>query len=84
MVMSEVTMNFPELPHYFTVKATVDVEKERVSVEVESSVHVKRKEKMSISFTMDYVETYPKSFRNEVLDYIVKRYGLKAESLRYH
>lgn len=81
---STVTMDFPELPHYLTVKATVDGDKERVSVSVESSIHVKRESKMSISFTMGYVETYPTAFRNEVLAYVVKKYGLKADPLRYH
>ena len=79
--MSESVMQFSELPHYLTVKKIVD--DDTVSVVVESTIHVEKVVKMPTSFSIAFVASYPGSFRADVLAFVVKRYGLQREPLRY-
>lgn len=79
--MSESVMQFSELPHYLTVKKVVDGD--TVSVVVESTIHVEKVVKMPTSFEVEFVRLYPGTFRADVLAFVVNRYGLKKEPVRY-
>ena len=67
-------MIFPELPYYLMVTAVV--KNNVVSVEVESKVHKNRKITLSRQYTIDYVQSYPLAFREEVLMMTKTRYNV--------
>ena len=86
--MSTHKMHFPELPHYLTVKRIIERDEYAreggtVRVVVESTIHVQREIEMPTSFSLGFVQTYPNRFRNDVLCFVTKTYGLKPEPLRY-
>lgn len=75
-------VGYAELPYYLTVEMIVDREKERASFRVKSSVHVNKEWSLPTAYSLEYFESRPNSVRAEVLDHIVKFYGLKLE-MRY-
>lgn len=79
--MLEMLMHFPELPHYLKVKRIVDGD--TVSVAIESNIHAEKVVKMPTSFSIGFIDLYPGRFRDDVLAFVVKRYGLKQEPVRY-
>jgi hypothetical protein len=75
-------MTFPELPHYLTIKKVVDGD--TVKVQVESTIHVNRLVTMPTQFSTDFVRNKPNTFRNDVLCFVVRRYGLTLSPRHYH
>lgn len=74
-------MPFPELPYYLTVYQIT--EGNTVRIEVESKIHVNKVVEMPTSFSTDFVASKPGTFRKDVLDFIIRRYGLKLEPPKY-
>ena len=74
-------MPFSELPHYLTVKMeTVD---DIVKVRVESTIHTNRVVDCPTQWSVGFVQDKPNTFRDDVLCWVVKRYGLAPAPLRY-
>lgn len=76
MSIEEVEIQFPELPYYLTVKKIINLDENNVKVMVESRIHVNRRVEMPTSFSIDFVQTRPNTFKNDVLNFINRRYGL--------
>lgn len=74
-------MYFPELPFYLTVYRTI--KDNSVSVEVHSTIHVNKIVKLPTSWSVGFVQSYPRQFVGDVLDLIVKYYGLKPSPITY-
>jgi hypothetical protein len=77
-------MGFAELPDNFIVIAKCEkwvgafnIIHHSVKVEIHSSLHVEKIVNMPNSFSRDFVEEYPETFRRDVLNYIIKTYGLR-------
>lgn len=79
--MTTNVIHFPELPYYLTVKQIVDGD--TVRVQVESKIHVNRVVDMPTQFSVGFVNDRPNAFRNDVLSWVIKRYGLTPEPVRY-
>lgn len=77
------TIKFSELPHYLTVKKITDVESDNVRVEVESTIHTNRVVKMPNNWSIDFVQAKPRQFQADILAFVVNRYGLKPQPVRY-
>lgn len=74
-------IQFPQLPHYLTVKKGTN--NNTVKIFVESTIHVNRIVEMPTSFSIDFVQSRPNQFMGDVLGFVIKRYGLKLEQVRY-
>ena len=72
---------FPQLPYYLTVSMIVG--NDTVTVEIESTLHVEKLIKMPNSWHVLFVNSRPNGFREDVLNFIVKAYGLKLDEAKY-
>ena len=83
MSTTEHIMHLPQLPHYLTVFKVVDTSKDLVSILVRSKIHINKEVKLPMQYSIDYARTNPGSVAADVVLAIVKRYDLKAETLKY-
>jgi len=74
-------MQFDELPHYLTVKR--ETVGDTVKVQVESKIHVNRLVDCPTQWSVGFVQDKPNTFRNDVLCWVIRRYGLVPAPLRY-
>ena len=81
--MSDVTeypMTFPELPYYLKVIRVVDHNKNNVSFRVESRIHVSPIRQVPNTYSIEYANWRPEAVREDVLNFIIKVYGLRHYS----
>ena len=83
MSTTEHIMHLPQLPHYLTVFKVIDAAKDLVSILVRSKVHVNKEVKLPMQYSIDYARNNPVSVATDAVLAIVKRYDLKAETLKY-
>lgn len=69
---------FEELPYFFSVYAIT--ENGIVSIECHSQLHEDKVAKMPTQFAEDYYITHPVGARQEILEWIVKHYGLRTQT----
>lgn len=74
-------MHFSELPYYLTVKQVI--ENDTVKVQVESKIHVNRLVTCPTQWSVDFVKSKPNTFRNDVLCWVIRHYGLTPAPLSY-
>ena len=84
----EVTLHFPQFPHYLRAVATVvkdEFEREggTVSVTVYSDIHVTKQEKMSMGWSYYFFRDCHNKFMSDVAGFMIKRYGLTLMPPRY-
>lgn len=84
----EITLHFPQFPHYLRAVATiVKDESEReggtVSVTVHSDIHVTKEEKMSMGWSYYFFRDCNEQFMSDVAAFMIKRYGLQLMPTRY-
>lgn len=82
---TEHQLHFPQLPYYLTVFLVVDKDKDKdlVSAIARSRIHVNKEVKLPMQYSIDYARDKPNSVEADVLSAVVKRFGLKAEPLKY-
>ena len=74
---------FPELPYYFTIVRKIDKENDRVTVVINSRIHVNKTIQMPNTWSVGFVQDRYRQFRSEILSFVVKRYGLRLEDPKY-
>ena len=77
--MKEEIIQFSELPYYLTVKKIIN--DDSVKVVIESKIHVNRLVEMPTSFSIGFVQERPKTFRNDVLNFVVRRFDIAPNSI---
>ncbi len=82
-MMNKQEIKFNELPYYLSIYMIVDKENDCVKVEIHSRIHVNKVTEMPNSWSIDYVDSYPRRFRADILAHIIKRYGLQTQPVTY-
>lgn len=72
---------FDCLPYY--LKVYRKIENDTVKVEIHSRIHVNKVIEMPNSWSAEFVRDRPNQFMGDVLHFIVNRYGLKEQPLKY-
>ena len=80
---TEYPMHFPELPYYLQIVKVVDKDRDLVYVLARSKIHVNTEVQLPMQYSIDYARDKPNSVEADVLSAVVKRFGLKAETLKY-
>ena len=76
-------IHFSELPYYLTVFSKLDKKQNTVKVEIHSRIHVNKVVEMPNGWSTEWVVANPSGFRSDILAFVIKRYGLIKEPVKY-